>query len=739
MGTSSGRGIAAPFVPRALAAAVGLASLASATAASADAPRGDVPDIRVMGAQVRESESLKFTAPLLDTPRSVTVISSTLLEQRGATSLVEALRNAPGISFNAGEGGQPAGDNLKIRGFDAGSEVFIDGIRDAGSQTRDIFALEQVEVVKGPSSTFAGRGSAGGAVNLVTRSAHLENSLGGTLGGGTDDFRRITVDANRQIGDAAAVRVNLLEHEGGVPGRDGVDYDHEGFLAALGLGLESDWRLHLDHYHYRTDDVPDYSFPYGRNAANSAPEGEPVVIDRDNFYGVLNRDFQRTAADVTTARFEQDLGASLLLRSTTRIGRTRNDYIVTNPDDGRGNVPNGFVLRNAKSRDSVTRTLANQTELAATVRFAGMDHSYVVGVEYLQEDMFNRNYRVTGAFASNAVSDFADSCSAPGAAGAASGFNCTTLANPDPDDPWTGTIARSPNYTDVRATSISAYALDTITLSDRWLLNLGMRHDDFEIEQATQAGRIEQQDAFWNYQFGVVYKPLHSGSIYLSAATSSSPAGSTLGDGTENLSDGNDGLDPERTRSLELGTKWLLLDDRLSVEAALFRAEKDNARVAVEPGRGAPQDTIGEQRVDGFEIAVNGRVTDRWRVLASYSWLGSSIEDDGPIEHTEGNVFPNTPEHSASLWTTYALTSTIQVGAGAFHVGRRYGDAENTIYVDAYTRWDAMAAWQATEHLAVQLNVQNLTDETYFDRPYRAHYAAIGPARQIQLSATWEL
>jgi catecholate siderophore receptor len=719
-----------------LASAIGFA-LAAMSAAPADSTEYD-PEIVVTGRYDAEPQSGRFTAPLLDTPKSVTVIPAALIQDRAATSLVDVLRTVPGITFNAGEGGQPAGDNLKIRGFDAGADVFVDGIRDPGSQTRDIFAVEQIEVVKGPGSAFTGRGASGGSVNLVTRKPLGDRFLQTNIGVGTDDYLRATVDANYEVSDSLSFRLNALRHEADVPGRDGVFIDHTGVAPSLALTFGSATRATLDYYYYRTDDMPDYSFPYGRNTDNTAPAGAPVVTDRDNFYGLVNRDFQETDADIGTAIVEHDFANGLTLRNTTRYGETRNDYIVTNPDDGRANVPNGLVLRNAKSRNSRTTTRANQTDLTGGFSLGSIGHSFAVGIEFANEEMFNRNYTVEALFTGNAVTDFANSCSAPGAVGAAANYSCTTLANPDPHDPWTGTITPSDSITLAETDTFSLYAFDTVELSDRWLVNLGVRFDDYATTQrsGTDAAplELESNEDFVNYQLGIVYKPTARGSVYISTGTSSNPSGNTLGDGTENLAENNVDLAPERIRTYEIGTKWELLDNRVSLTAALFHTEKTNARVAIEPGRAGAQDTIGEQEVEGFELGIAGRLTDRWQMVASYTWLGSEILDDGPIGSDEGNEFPNTPEHSASLWTTYRVLPSLTIGAGATYVDQRYGNTANTVWIPSYVTYDAMAAWQVSDSIRLQLNAQNLSDEVYFVRPYANHYGAVGPARSAVLS-----
>jgi catecholate siderophore receptor len=690
----------------------------------------------------------KMTAPILDTPKSITVLDSQLIQQRGANSLVDVLKSVPGVTFTAGEGGTPSGDNLRIRGFDAATDVFVDGVRDAGSQTRDIFALEQVQVIMGPSSSYGGRGSTGGAVNLATKRPHLEDSLSMRLGAGNADFKRVTVDGNKALSSTVAARLNLLYSDGDTPGRDAVFFEHKGVAPSVTFGLGTDTRLSADYYYFRTDDMPDYSIPYGRNADNSGAAGEPLVVDRNNFYGLANRDFQRTGADIGTFMVEHDFANGLHFSNTTRYGKSSNDYITTNPDDSRGNVVYGALLRNSKNRNSETETKANQSNLRGMFTLAGMEHSFSAGLEFSKEEMNNRAYVITSdnPFASPAgAPPAADSCSAPGAIGAASNYNCTSFANPNPYDPWVGTITLADDPTLAETTTKSAYLFDTVEFSAQWQLNLGLRFDDYDTTQFSpasaraEAATVHNKTNFWNHQLGLVFKPAENGSIYISTATSSNPSGNTLGDGTENLSAANADLEPERSRNYELGTKWLLADGRLSVASAVFQTTKANARVAVEPGSGAPQQNVGEQQIRGFELSVSGQLTESWSVTGGYTYLDSEIVDDGPIAQDEGNVFPNTPENSVSLWTSYAIRPNLSVGGGVNYVDKRYGNTANTLWVPDYTTVDLMAAWQVNEKMGFQLNVQNATDEVYFTRPFTTHYASIGPARAVVLSFDYAL
>jgi catecholate siderophore receptor len=730
--------------PTGVASAVSLALISSFASAqqSKNAATPSVDEVVVEGRSHRvDVSSDKFTAPLLDTPKSVSIVPAALISEQGGTSLVDALKNVPGVTFNAGEGGQPAGDNLKIRGFDAGADVFIDGLRDAGSQSRDIFALEQVEVIKGPGSAYTGRGSTGGSVNLVTKKPSAETFFNSTVSGGTDSYARVTADGNFMLSDSAALRLNLLQHKADIPGRNEVFIDHRGIAPSLALGLGRPTRVTLDYYNFRADDMPDYSIPYGRNADNTTAEGTPVDVNRDNFYGLLDRDFQESSADIGTLEFEHDFADGLTIRNTTRYGETGNNYIVTNPDDGRGNVPNGFVLRNSKSRNSTTTTKANLTDLNGDFTLGNTRHSATAGIEFSNERMYNRNYTVESLFSGNVVTDTANSCSAPGVVGSASGYNCTTLANPNPHDAWSGTIAPSSSATLAGTDTRSVYILDTMSFDDRWSMNVGLRYDDFKTTQLsgdiTAPVEASNDSDFLNYQFGVVYKPSEMGSIYLAIGTSSNPSGNTLGDGTENIGENNADLEPEKNTNYEIGTKWNLMHDKLSLTAAIFHTEKTNARVAIEPGRGGAQETIGEQLVRGLEFGVSGELAEGWLVNASYTFLDSEIVDDGPINTDDGNAFPNTPRNSANLWTSYDIGENVLIGGGATYVGKRFGNTTNTVWIPSYITYDAMAAVDLGERVTLQLNLHNLTDETYFVRPYSNHYAALGPARSAVLSATF--
>ncbi len=708
--------------------------------------------------QVEKASSPKYTAPLVDTPRSVTVIPQQVLKDTGALNMQDALRTVPGITFGAGEGGNPQGDRPFIRGFDAQGDTYLDGVRDTGSQSREIFAVENIEVSKGPNSAIGGRGAAGGSINLVSKKAHLGNSFDGGFTWGSDQTQRYTLDGNYQFSDTAAGRLNLMSHESNVAGRDKVDYDRWGIAPSLAFGLGTDTRVNLDYYHLESNDTPDSGIPYTIPAGGSAartksnPDKPYAGGDHSNFYG-LDRDFRKGRTDTATFAIEHDLSDSLTIKNTLRHGTSMQDYILTQPDDSKGNVNNGSLWRRANTRVSNTETTTNQTDLFGNFYVAGFKNSFSTGVEYTREESQKSSYNVNTDTTPRTTNVPASSNCTPSMIGASSNYNCTSLSNPNPNpnDPWNGAISRNYAGTDTQANTYALYVFDTLELNEQWLVNMGLRYDHFDTDYksynaaGTTTSKGDDTSEFVTGQFGVVYKPAENGSIYASYATSATPPGNTLGEGQEGNPLGgtpdrsgnllNSDMEPETTKNYEIGTKWDLLNDRLSLTADIFRTEKENARVQVDT---TSYENAGKTRVQGIELSASGKITDKWQVFAGYAFMDSEQVDGGPMgKANDGNELPNTPKNSASLWTTYQVTPKLTIGGGAFYVDDVYGSVANTTMVDSYVRYDAMAAYKLTKNVDLQLNVQNLTNETYYDKAFSTHFANQAAGRTALLSTNF--
>ncbi len=649
--------------------------------------------------------SPKFTQPILDTPQTITVISKEVMEEQGATTLRDVLRNVPGLTITAGEGGNPAGDNLTLRGFAARNDIFIDGVRDLSPQARDPFNLEQVDVVKGPGSAYTGRGSTGGSINLINKTPGIRRILAGTLDFGTDSTRRATADINLPIGDSVAFRLNLLAHHSGVAGRDVVEFDRWGVAPSLTLGVGKPTRLTVSYYKLKQDNISDYGIPWVPNTNNVLVDfrDRPAPVPRDTFYGFRDRDFEKLDSDLVTLKFEKDFNDGLSLRNQFRYANSSRDSMATPPRFA--SIDSTVINREMRSWITEDKVWDNQTDFVARFSTGKIEHALVTGVNFTREN----NTRVTRT----------------------AGNSPTTLLNPNPDDVFTGVITVSPIVGDITANSQALYIFDTAKLGSKWELNGGLRWDRFDAEGiVTQTGApVSRVDRMLSGRAGVVFKPMSQGAIYASYGTSLNPSLEGLSYNTATTV-----IDPEKTYTLEAGSKWDFFSGRVLLSGAVFRVEKFNARVPGLPNEPA-QVLEGKQRVDGIELSVEGSLTKAWNVLAGYTLLDSATVESRNSSEL-GKALVNTPRNSFNLWSTYTLRNGFHFGGGARFVDRRFGNTINTRFVDAYWTFDLMASYPISRHLDLKLNIYNLSDKFYFDRIGGGHIVP-GPGRSAMLSTSF--
>lgn len=655
-----------------------------------------------------ESESIKFTAPLLDTPRSVTIIPQATIEERGARSLMDVLRTTPGITFGSGEGGTPVGDRPFIRGYEASTDIFIDGMRNLGRISNEAFNLEQVEIIKGPGSAYTGRGSTGGSINMVSKAPKGNNFINANASAGTENDWRLAVDSNWRIADIAAIRVNAMKYKGDVAGRDEVDFNRWGIAPSLILGLNGPTRAIFSYYGIRGKDLPDLGIPF--DTINNT--GRPIKVDRDNYYGSSTRDWRKNNVDMGTITLEHDINEDFIVRNRTRYSNSLNVYIMTRPTI---NTATGLVNRDLRSRNSVNTALINQTDLRGKFNLFGIENTFVTGLEFSWEDI------KTGTISADVIPQ-------------------TNLFNPTPNDPYTGNTTYGPRNNLVNRTKTQAfYIFDTAKLHKQIELNLGLRYDDFKISNST----LKNHDTFLNYQVGVVYKPLPYGSIYVSHGTSSNPSGETQGQaggadgsGAGTLTPTNAELKPEKNRTYEIGTKWDLLNNDLLLTAALFRTEKVNGR-SQDPLTGAVV-LEGDTRTDGIELGVVGNITNTWQVTAGYTWLNPKVINYWSGNNSfKGNRMKYIGKHSLSLWSTYKITPSINIGGGAYYMSNRFANDANTLTLPSYWRLDAVAGYTINRNWDIRVNLNNLTDENIFEASHVGLFANVAPGRSAFVTVNY--
>ncbi|MEN8275200.1 TonB-dependent siderophore receptor [Acinetobacter seifertii] len=708
--------------------------------------------------KVDESANSKLVAPLLDTPKSVSILSQKLIKDSNSNTLLEALRYEPGITLGAGEGGTPFTDMPYIRGYSAQSSVYVDGVRNSTSQNRDMFAIEQVEVIKGSSSALGGGGSVGGSINLIPKVAHEGDVYQGSVQGGTDNYRHIQLDANKDFGNGVAGRVVVMGHENEKAGsNNGAEYARAGIASSLAFGLDTATRGTLSYYYLRSNDEPDAGIPF------LPVGGKPIDVKQGTYYGWKARDFDKRENHIGTFKLEQDLADDLTLSNTMSYTKSKSDYIYTNADDSKGNVTkNGTISRRALSRIVDTDGYSDQLALKGKFNTGALKHSFNTGAEWSYQQSNQGVYTFTDA---SGTTSTVHNTSCPVSSALSNGW-CTSVDNPM-NGAFTDTLGTIKNQYTTRSRTVSLYALDSIEFNPQWLLNLGVRWDKFETERkynkniyktvggtngnysndiSIAAGqKFENDSDYFSYQAGLVYKPTENGSIYASFATSANPVGVDQGDGADALStssqQAND-LSPEKARTFEVGTKWDLFNNRANLTAAIFRTEKQNTRIAIDANTTT---NAGESKVDGFEVGFNGKVTDKWEVSAGYSYLDSELTKAAyNAVAQEGKPLPFVAKNSATLWSTYRVLPKLTLGAGAEYRDKVFTNTNTGTtmledkYLPTYTIYNAMAKYDVNKNVNLQLNINNISDKRYFTSAHPAHYAFEGNGRNAVLAINFK-
>ncbi|MCM1959853.1 catecholate siderophore receptor Fiu [Acinetobacter modestus] len=698
-----------------------------------------LPTIEVTAQEIYKANTVsspKYTQPLVDTPQTIQVIKKEILQEQGAASLVEALRNTPGITLQMGENGNTsAGDTFQMRGFSTQTSTYVDGIRDLGAVSRDVFNLEQIEVVKGPSGAEAGRGSASGYINLVTKLPKAENSSEVSARYNTAENARLTADINQAISESTAIRLNVMGQDGGVEGRDVIENNGWAIAPSIAFGLDSDTRLYLYSQHIRQNNIPDGGIPtvgmkgfYNSDAQlNNAKE-----VNRSNYYGSIN-DYEDIDADMFTAKIESDFGENIKFTNTTRYGKSQMNRALTGINGLSRTIPNTTpaqqsnnpndwtVARSHQGVDQENKILANVSALNVNFKTGAIEHDLVAGLEFLQEQQISRTL----------------STQKPGTK--APTTPAANLYNPNHDDVMPELVYTGA-YSDGETKTAAAYLFDTVKLLDNRLqFNGGVRldyyHTDYEaLAVATNATtlaitktptNLKAHDTLVSWKLGSLFKPTENSSLYASYAKSLTPPGSSnFGLSTETTGTqaaNNPRGEPQETNHYEVGGKWDVLKNKLALNAAIYHTENENQFT---------QDPItlnwlqeGKTRVQGVELGVVGQITDAWNISAGVAHMKTKQKNQQTFNTTTGEKTVTdsvrwSPDWTASLWTTYDIAG-FKLGLGA-----RYVDEQKRVITDStapanmpkvpsYIVFDAMAGYSFNKNASVNLNVYNLADKDY--------------------------
>lgn len=712
--------------------ALGLPSLA-ANAASAPT---QLPTVNVTATRnpykVDAVQSPKFTQSLLDTPQTINVIGKEIIQQQGATTLTEALRNSPGVgTFYVGENGTTStGDAIYMRGFDTSGSIFVDGVRDLGSISRDVFDVEQVEVTKGPDGTEYGRTAPTGAINMVSKQPGRKDRISAALSYGSGDHQRITADWNGAIGEHAAFRLNVMGQHSGVVGRDTARQDRWGVAPSLAFGLGTPTTVYLDYLHVDQHDIPDGGVPTIGLPDYSSPDparpflGTAPRVDPSNFYGT-DADHDRVQADMFTLIVRHDFDNGAALHDTLRWGRTHEDYLLTSFMGSAANLltpdpadPSTWTIArsNPTFKDQTNRILTNQTNLAASFVTGAVKHDLSTGIELTREEI--------GTDGTGVLDD--------------SAWTPASLYNPDPHSARGLVIGDTGAWSRGRTDTAAAYLFDTLHFGEHWLATAGARVDHYgtkfrsvlpcgtsrrapdcgshSVGTPVQAVDADKHGNLHGYKFGVVYKPVERGSVYANFAVSAEPpGGNNLALSASADSADNPLFDPQRARTTEIGTKWELFDEQLRLTAALYRTVVSN--LVVQDPVDLQYYQIGRQRVQGVELGAVGQITQRWAVSAGYTIMDASVTRGNALAQNGSDDLPYTPKRAFTAWSTWRLPHRVTLGTGARYSGRMQRGHDGALgtpaFTEAYWVFDAMASYAINRHATLQLNVYNLFDKHY--------------------------
>jgi catecholate siderophore receptor len=742
---------------------------------------------------VAEMALQQFTQPLLDTAQTVDVVPQYILSEQADTSLRDSLRNVPGISIAAGEGGSQ-GDSLTIRGFNARNDIYLDGIRDFGSYYRDSFDYGAVEVLEGPASVEFGRGSTGGVVNQETKQpeTHRFVAAGGQLG--TDAMRRGTLDINEPIGaipGGTAARLNVVGEETGVAGRDVTNTKRFGIDSAISFGLNTNTHATLNYLHEGEKDVPDYGLPYFGAGYAAVPV--------NTYYGLASANYLQTTPDVVTGRIEYDFNRHITLRNTLRWANYPRYFRITEPQI------NSAATVLYSNPDGKTIYEGSNTHIAAQCAIVAVAASSCFPFNTPLSQVLVKRNQINGSSTEDMLWDQLSASFQFSVMHVANhavvlveggrersnpirpGFTLpyTTLLNPNPDDAFAPTVATPAVKTHIASQSYGVDFLDTMEIT-RWLeFSGGVRFDYFSttsaspvntgvtpIAAATFAERLDKQPT---YRAAVVVKPRPTGSVYFDWGTSFNPAAESL-----SLSGNNATSPPENNQTFELGAKWAFLRDRLALNGSIFRTEKLNAR-ETDPTNSANVENAGNQLVRGLQIGALGHLPSSFDLILGYAYLNGFVEKSilnaspfsavntlliaahDPRANTApfyinpaGFPLANVPKNSANLWVTHRLFYRVIGGFGGNYVGARRASSTSLVgvynsqlvldptlvsfvpkAVSGYTTLSLMLRRPIGEHFEAQVNVGNLTNKFFIDQPHPGHLVP-GEARNAQFGVNYK-
>ncbi|MCY1395983.1 putative TonB-dependent receptor BfrD [compost metagenome] len=677
----------------------GLASAAGTTtlpevSVTADSDPDD-PRVKDVTTATRTSTPARYVPQTIDTVKMANAL------EYGKQDIAQALSGVPNVS----SGEDTRFDSIRIRGFDASNDFYLDGIRDDSQYVRDLHNIERIEVLKGPAAVLYGRGSQGGIVNRVSKLPEFSRRSSIEVQGGSEDLRSLYTDLSTDPSDNISLRLNMGNQDYN-NFRDGVDGNRQLFAPSMSWQLTPDLNWLVQYEYSRYNRTPDRGIP-GVN-------GRPADVDFDTTYGDTQRDYIDDKAQSLRSKLSYELADNWQLRHTLGVFKLDSDFDNTYLTGY--NATSNRVTRQRWQQDLTTQNIFNNLEVEGSVETFGFAHTLLTGLELGNQRRDPTLYTAA--------------TSGPGAQSVPS----LDLNNPDRSQQHNGRmVVSSDNHTEVDSSAV--YVQDQIRLNDQWQILAGLRYDRFDVETTNQLRDItEQQDSHsTSPRVGLVFTPWRDHSFYASWSKTFSPVGGGLIGITPGAAGNTNDTAPEKTRQKEIGVKSEWLDDRLSTTLAIYELELYNRRTS-DPNNPTVTLLTGMQRSRGIELTATGKIVDNWYIRGGIGLQDATIEKDS--NGLEGNRINNVAKHNASLFLTWKPELGWYAETGLTGVGQRYADNQNTTVLPGYGRWDALAGFREKDW-DVRAALNNITDKTYYSSATSAAQIQPGEPRSLVVTGTY--
>jgi catecholate siderophore receptor len=692
-----------------------LSSPAQANDSEEDAGTIIVTGSREAYRAVSTSSGTKTSAPILDIPQSISVVTAQQISDQNIRSMVDLMHLIPGATADQGEGHR---DQIILRGNSSTADFFIDGLRDDAQYYRSFYNIDRVEALKGPNAMIFGRGGGGGVVNRVTKAARADKSLiEGTASGDSFGAWSLATDINAPVGSGVAVRLNAFtEHLN--THRDAFSGERIGINPVVGAELGK-WTLSLGYEYVKDDRVIDRGIPSAFTGVLGAPSG-PATGLRDRFFGVRGVNVGTVEAHIVSFRSRMQISDSLTL--TTQALWANYDKIYTNAFAVTAISAAGTVGIESYRVPGTRRNGIGQANLEWKIRIGGMDHLILIGGEATEQH--STTERISGFFSPTVLT-------------AANRRATVKVANPLTIPPLFF-VAGPAGATNRKVSSVvgqvSAYVQDQIKLGGGFELIGGLRYDRLKIAVTnTFTGDVSRRvDPLWSPRAGLVFKPVPQASLYLSTSKSYLPQS---GDQFLTFDASFTALEPETFDNLEAGAKWDIKPG-LTATLAVYRLDRGNTR-AVGPIPGTTVLT-GGQRSTGAEFSLTGRITPHWQAALGYSYTKAKISQTTTAAPA-GRPIALVPRHQVSLWNRFDLSRAIGVGLGVYHQGKSFTTISNVTELPAYTRVDAALFASIAKGIEAQVNFENIGNVRYFPTAHTDNNITPGAPFNVRFALSFKM